>query len=985
MLFSCRNEVINLINRNPSNVFNIDQGLPNTTQINRAHSTEYVREFISLIVGDSLNVWETHALAPNRRFTSRVFVRGVEFTDETIVDFRIEETVNPDDSFMIGSVGATKLELTLLHTEEKPVDAVENAVIRPEIALEVDGEFVYLPMGVYYAEKVDKKKGSIKITAFDSMVKFEKPYISHLTYPTNIQSVAEEICSFAGVTLASTLPNIQINEIIGYTLRQALSFIASFVGGFARFNRDGELEIKGYDTFIEKVYPSNYFDLQTPENTFSIGRLTCKVGENEEGEIIELTTGTDGNEVYFENPIMTQVQLERIYSTLRNINYLPYELNWQGDPALQAGDRIRITDANGVVFESLVMEQQIKYSGGFSATASAKAKTETAQEFSSTGTLTQKVERQEKEIVYTKKEIKRTAEEITSDLNTRIGDVNDNIDSLLSRADGVDGTLVTINEEIDEINGSLSSTITEISNINGVVSEHTTTLEQHAGAIAAKAEKTEVYTKTETNGLLDDKVNVTVYNNKMTALDLTIDGLNTTVSNTVANVDTLTGNVTSALSQIGELDLRADGFETSISEITGDLSGVEGRLTSAEGSITALAGEVALKATQTEVDTIEGRLSTAEGSITTMAGQISSKAEASEVTALGTQITTVEENIDAINGELTNKVSTTDYNGNKIASLINQSATTIKMQASRIEFNGHVFGDGATFKGVVEGGVLRSSDKPNFYDPSYTDRTEITNGLITVESRNGDSYKGYVRLHQGLVTISGVSLWTPTGYKTQTGDIGTYEAGGIKGPGSFHIAASDKIGFGTWLNTNVEIVPHSINPRFSIFGTSSYDKDIFTVASDSTGKRVFSQGVYNRTYSNAPNLFITEYGTIGRSTSATKYKLDIQPLESHEYAERILQLQPKSWYDKATVESYSEYLTKNGNVEIDTSQEDIPFIKRHYGLIAEDLVEAGLDDYVVKGSGGEVEGLEYDRLWTLLIPIVKNLKTEIEQLKEKIA
>src|SRR5690606_22704019 len=382
---------------------------------------------------------------------------------------------------------------------------------------------------------------------------------------------------------------------------------------------------RSYDTFIENVYPSNYFDLQTPENTFSIGRLTCKVGENEEGEIIELTTGTDGNEVYFENPIMTQVQLERIYSTLRNINYLPYELNWQGDPALQAGDRIRITDANGVVFESLVMEQQIKYSGGFSATASAKAKTETAQEFSSTGTLTQKVERQEKEIVYTKKEIKRTAEEITSDLNTRIGDVNDNIDSLLSRADGVDGTLVTINEEIDEINGSLSSTITEISNINGVVSEHTTTLEQHAGAIAAKAEKEEVYTKTETNGLLDDKVNVTVYNNKMTALDLTIDGLNTTVSNTVANVDTLTGNVTSALSQIGELDLRADGFETSISEITGDLSGVEGRLTSAEGSITALAGEVALKATQTEVDTIEGRLSTAEGSITTMAGQISSK------------------------------------------------------------------------------------------------------------------------------------------------------------------------------------------------------------------------------------------------------------------------------------------------------------------------------------------------------------------------
>ncbi|WP_159345997.1 hypothetical protein [Cytobacillus firmus] len=52
---------------------------------------------------------------------------------------------------------------------------------------------------------------------------------------------------------------------------------------------------------------------------------------------------------------------------------------------------------------------------------------------------------------------------------------------------------------------------------------------------------------------------------------------------------------------------------------------------------------------------------------------------------------------------ISSKVSQTDYNGNTIASLINQTATTIKLQASRIEFAGHVFGQNATFTGALQG------------------------------------------------------------------------------------------------------------------------------------------------------------------------------------------------------------------------------------------------------------------------------------------
>jgi hypothetical protein len=76
-------------------------------------------------------------------------------------------------------------------------------------------------------------------------------------------------------------------------------------------------------------------------------------------------------------------------------------------------------------------------------------------------------------------------------------------------------------------------------------------------------------------------------------------------------------------------------------------------------------------------------------------------------------------------------------------------------------------------------------------------------------------------------------------------------------------------------------------------------------------------------------------------------------------------LYPKSWYDRA------EVAANNG---------DTTGLKRHQGLIAEDVEAVGLSEYVTY-EDGEIEGLEYDRLWTLLIPIVREIKDEVNWLK----
>ncbi len=157
-----------------------------------------------------------------------------------------------------------------------------------------------------------------------------------------------------------------------------------------------------------------------------------------------------------------------------------------------------------------------------------------------------------------------------------------------------------------------------------------------------------------------------------------------------------------------------------------------------------------------------------------------------------------------------------------------------------------------------------------------------------------------------------------------------------------------------------------------------------TMSLDSSGLYYQVPSIYARTTSSAANVFVSTAGTLVRSTSATKYKIDIEPKSTDD---RILQLQPKTWYDKHEVETNAEILTKEYEGEI-LEVADTPYIERHAGLIAEDLLEAGLGEYVAYGPSDEqgnreVEGIQYDRLWVELIPIIKKQQEEIENLKKE--
>lgn len=157
-------------------------------------------------------------------------------------------------------------------------------------------------------------------------------------------------------------------------------------------------------------------------------------------------------------------------------------------------------------------------------------------------------------------------------------------------------------------------------------------------------------------------------------------------------------------------------------------------------------------------------------------------------------------------------------------------------------------------------------------------------------------------------------------------------------------------------------------------GTGGYPSDTFK-----KGTRIVIRGSYvhlpysySKTTSSAPNLFIASDGAIVRSTSASKYKTDIQRSYSTEYGDKLLNLPTAIWTDKGQKERYEA-----GKRHIKP--------EKYFGMIAEDLADAGLDLLVSRNpESHEIEGIQYERIAPALLPVIKKLKDKVNRLEKQI-
>lgn len=130
--------------------------------------------------------------------------------------------------------------------------------------------------------------------------------------------------------------------------------------------------------------------------------------------------------------------------------------------------------------------------------------------------------------------------------------------------------------------------------------------------------------------------------------------------------------------------------------------------------------------------------------------------------------------------------------------------------------------------------------------------------------------------------------------------------------------------------------------------------------------------VYRNTTSAGANVFVASDGALVRSTSASKYKTEIKRSYSTDYGEKLLNLPTATWIDKGQKERYEA-----GKRHIKP--------EKYFGMIAEDLADAGLDLLVSRNPlTHEIEGIQYERIAPALLPVIKKLKDKVNRLEKQI-
>ena len=257
----------------------------------------------------------------------------------------------------------------------------------------------------------------------------------------------------------------------------------------------------------------------------------------------------------------------------------------------------------------------------------------------------------------------------------------------------------------------------------------------------------------------------------------------------------------------------------------------------------------------------------------------------------------------------------------------------------------------------------------NIFDNSDDYYLKISNGL------SGGSYRGanivgrdYIAIankanylgdyltmridFSGLAAGESNTGWQPT--LVGGADRGVLIAGGNVFSSNYAIGSSPFIAVGT--NNDG---PSTLGAR------EWYGKNIVI-----NGEYTYIPSSYNKTTSSASNVFVDSNGILMRSTSASKYKSDISRTHDMDYGNKLLELPVATWIDKAEFERYAR------------KESEQPPI-RHFGMIAEDLADVGLEMLVTRNESGELEGIQYDRIAPALIPVIADLKRRLENLERK--
>lgn len=260
--------------------------------------------------------------------------------------------------------------------------------------------------------------------------------------------------------------------------------------------------------------------------------------------------------------------------------------------------------------------------------------------------------------------------------------------------------------------------------------------------------------------------------------------------------------------------------------------------------------------------------------------------------------------------------------------------------------------------GALEANTTASYNTAVGYQAGYTNTTGQYNtfvgyqaGLLTNRTADNQSYNDFFGYGAGAANVTG-QLNAYFGATTGGGATGSKNSFfGVGSGGAVTTGSSNTIlgryngnqgGLNITTASNYIVLSDGDgNPRFWYNGGNNY---------------LYVPAAYSQTSAAAANLVVGSDGSFQRSTSALKYKQDVRDLELID----INKFRPVRYKSKSPKDDQT---------------------KDHFGIIADEVDEAGITELVSYGADGEVEGFQYERLTVVLLKAIQELKAEIDLLK----
>ena len=255
----------------------------------------------------------------------------------------------------LGAVYAAEMGISLFLDIDRYT--LEDAEVELSYHLRLaSGAYETVPMGIFEVSEANRTVHVLELKAYDRMLRFDRAFNGFETIGTAYGMIA--LCSTAcGVELAQTQAEIEAlpngSELLSIypendieTYRDVLYFTAQVLGGFFCINRAGKLEFRQYgETPVMEIlqkhrFSSSFSDFVTRYTAVSSTNLRTQTSEYydlEEDDGLTMNLGV--------NPLLqfgleeTRAELCRnILTALSAVNYVPFDSDTIGNPALDLGD-----------------------------------------------------------------------------------------------------------------------------------------------------------------------------------------------------------------------------------------------------------------------------------------------------------------------------------------------------------------------------------------------------------------------------------------------------------------------------------------------------------------------------------------------------------------------------------------------------------------------------------------------------------------------